>query len=102
MKFFFEFNFKITYKSKKQDIKSNNLIKRINNLLKNINNKRYQYQNQIILKKKYLNKRIKNVVDLISIFLDKKEILITKLAFMIYDLYKISVNNEKLLKKSLF
>ena len=45
---------------------------------------------------------MKNIVNLIFIFLDKKKVSITKFAFIIYDLYKINVNNEKSLKKSLF
>ena len=54
-----------------------------------------------MLKKKHLNKKIKNIINLTSIFLDKKKILIMKLIFIIYDLYKINVNNEKSLKESL-
>ena len=52
-----------------------------------------------MLKKKHLNKRIKNIINLISIFLDEKKNSIMKFIFIIYNLYKINANNEKLLKK---
>ena len=56
----------------------------------------------MILKKKHLKIEIKNVIDLTFIFLNKKEIFVTKLIFIIYNLYKIDVNNKKFLEKSLF
>ena len=55
----------------------------------------------MIFKKKHLNIEIKNVIDLTSIFLNKREVFITEFTFIIYNLYKIGVNNEKSLEESL-
>ena len=55
-----------------------------------------------MFKKKYLEKKIKNVIDLILIFLDKQEIFITEFAFMIYDLCETNVIDKKSIKESLY
>ena len=54
-----------------------------------------------MFKDKHLNIKIKNAINLIFIFLDKREILIIEFIFIIYNLYKINMNNKKSLKKSL-
>ena len=55
----------------------------------------------MILKKKNINKDIKNVVEIAQILLNKREIFVSKLASIIYKLYKISTKNKKLLKELL-
>lgn len=53
------------------------------------------------MKGKHLNKGIRKAIDLAPMLLDEKEILIPKLAQMIYKLYKTGIGNKELLEESL-
>ena len=55
----------------------------------------------MILKEKYLNKKVKNAIKIAYILLDEEEISISKIAQIIYELYKINIDNKKLLKELL-
>ena len=55
----------------------------------------------MILKEKYLDKGIRNTIDLVSILPNKKKISLFELISIIYNLYKIGVSNKKSLKELL-
>ena len=97
----FEFNFKITYKSNVQDIKSNNFTRRFANLSKLDDNddERKKYNYVKLLKKKNLNKEVRNVVTLIVALLNESRKIIVRLVVMLYDLsekdsFEKQKNNE--------
>ena len=71
-------------------------------LFENENDNRRKYQYQIILKRKNLDEKIKQTINLAFILLNEKEISVFKFISIIYDLCETNINNEKSLKKSSF
>ena len=96
----FEFNFKITYKSNVQDTKSNNFTRRFANLLELDDNddERKKYNYVTLLKKEHLNKKIRNVVNLVVALLNEIQKTIDHLVAMIYDLNEKSSFEKKMTK----
>ena len=90
IEFLFEFNFKITYKSNVQSTKSNNLIRRFANLFEFDDNddERKKYNYVTFLKEKHLNKKIRNVVNLVVAFLNEIQKTIDHFVAIIYDFKK--------------
>ena len=56
----------------------------------------------MILKEKYLDKKIKNVVKIAYMLLNEEEISIFKITQIIYELYETDIDNKKSLKELLF
>ena len=98
VEFLFEFNFKITYKSNVQDIKSNSFTRRFANLSKFDDNddERKKYNYVKLLKKKHLNKEVRNVVTLVVALLNENRETIVRFVVMLYDLSeKNSLEKQK-------
>ena len=104
IEFLFEFNFKITYKSNVQSIKSNNLTCRFANLLEFDDNddERKKYNYVTLLKKKHLNKRVRNVVNLVVALLNETQKTIVHLVVMIYNLNEKSLFEKKKIDEIFF
>ena len=68
-----EFNFKITYKSKIQNIKFDNLIRRFQNLFEKQQNERQQFNHRILLKFHYFDEKIRNVIKLTSLLINENQ-----------------------------
>ena len=85
-KFLIEFNFKIAYRSKIQDIKSNNLTRRSQNLFEKQHDERQQFNHRILLKSHYFEKKIRNAISLASLLMNESQKKITILATMLYEL----------------
>ena len=85
IEFLFEFNFQITYRFDKQNIKFDNLTKRIQNLFTNDNDVRKQYLYQTILKNKYLNEKIRAIISVAFKLMNEKKKFIN-IAIMLYDI----------------
>ena len=95
--FLFEFNFLITFRANKKNTKTNNFTRKIENLFANEENERKKHNHKKLLKKKHLNKKIRKVVELISMLLNESFEKIIWLTALMYDL------NEKksVVKKSI-
>ena len=85
-KFLIEFNFKITYRSKVQDIKSNNLIRRSQNLFEKQHDEHQQFNHRILLKSHYFEEEVRNAISLASLLMNESQKKITILATMLYEL----------------
>ena len=103
-----EFNFKIVYRLNKQDVKSNNLTQRSRNLLKDCENSRHEYNHQMLLKKHYLNTKVKKAIEIALKLMNKKRKKIATLTVIIYELSeeklyaKKELNNNTLTEKLQF
>ena len=96
IEFLFKFNFKIIYKSKSLNIKSNNLIRRSKNLLENVVDERKQYNHITLLKKKQLDSKVRNAIKFVSMLMNEFLKNVASLIVMIYDLSeKKLLENEK-------
>ena len=93
----FEFTFKITYKLNVQNIKSNSFTRRFANLLEFDDNddERKKYNYVTFLKKKHLNKNIRNVVNLVVALLNEIQKTIVHLVVIIYDFNEKSSFEKK-------
>ena len=69
-KFLLKFNFRIIYRSDTQDIKLDNLTRRIQNLSASNDDARRQFQQQIILKKSHLKSDMNKAINLVSTILN--------------------------------
>ena len=87
-KFLSKFNFKIIYRSEKQDIKLDNLTRRIQNLSQIKNDIRRQFQQKIIHKKVNLKSDMNEVLKLTFAMLNNVFYSTTQLISMIYDMFK--------------
>ena len=81
-----EFNFYIIYRPDKQNIKFDNLTKRIKNLFENKNDDRIQYRYRTILKNDNLNEEIKNAIQMTSLLLNEIRENLTYLITIMYEL----------------
>ena len=91
-----KFNFHIIYRSRKQSIKLNSLIRKIKNFSKNDDDNRTQYRYRIIFKNNNLNKKIKNVAQLVSMLFDEIKENMIYLVTIIYDFNEQNnFNDEK-------
>ena len=96
-----EFNFKIIYRSKIQNIKSNNLIRKFQNLSKKQHDERQQFNHRILFKFHYLKTKIRNVINFASLLMNENQKNIIILAIMLYELNeKKFCANEKSNEKS--
>ena len=101
IEFLIEFNFKITYKSKIQNIKFDNLIRRFQNLFEKQQNERQQFNHRILLKSHYLDEKVRNAIKLTSLLMNENQKKIIILATMLYELSeKRLFANEKSDEKS--
>ena len=55
-------------------------MRREGDLLADLKDERHQFQNQVVLKEKYLDQRVRRALSLAPILLDKEEIIVTELA----------------------
>ena len=99
-KFLFEFNFLITFRSDKQNIKTNNLTRRIEDLFVNEDDERKIHNRKRLLKNEHLNRKIRKVVELISMLLNESEKNVAWLIALIYDLNEKEFVDEKFIEKS--
>ena len=100
IEFLSKFNFQIIYRSKIQNIKSNNLTRRSKSFSKNATNERTKWNCQILLKNKNLNQNVKNVINLIFDLMNERQMNVAKLISMMYDLIEKNVFDvEKSIKK---
>ena len=83
-----KFNFRIIYRSEKQNIKLDNFTKKINNFLKNENDDRTQYRYCIIFKNSNFKKEVKYIIQLTSLFLDEVNENVIYLTTIIYEFNK--------------
>ena len=67
----FEFNFLIIFRSNKQNIKTNNFIRKIENFFVNKKNEHKIYNRKQLLKNKHLNKDIRKIVELTLMLLNE-------------------------------
>ena len=85
-KFLIEFNFKITYRSKVQYIKSNNLIRRFQDLLEKQHDERQQFNHRILFKFHYFEQKVRNVINLASLLMNESQEEIIILTIILYEL----------------
>ena len=107
IEFLIEFNFKIIYRSKIQNIKSNNLIRKFQNLSKKQHDERQQFNHRILFKFHYLKTEIRNVISFASLLMNENQKNVIILATMLYELNekKLFANeksNEKSFAKRVF
>ena len=98
--FLFEFNFLIIFRSNKQNIKTNNLIRRNENLFANEKDERKIHNRKRLLKNEHLNKDVRRVVELTSMLLNEFEKNIAWLVALIYDLNEEKLVDVKIIEKS--
>ncbi len=98
--FLSEFNFKISYRPGRQGTKPDSLTRRVGDLPESDEDDRRQYQYQLMLKPKHLDKGIRNAIDLAPMLLDEKETTVPELASMIYDLCETGIDSEESLEES--
>ena len=84
--FLAEFNFKIAYKSDKEETKLDSLTRRSEDLFENHEDERHKYNHKMLLKKHYLNKEIRKTVDLAFMFMNESQKNAVTLTVMIYEL----------------
>ena len=98
--FLSEFNFKIQYRPGKQGTKPDSLTRRVGDLPEDDKDDRRQFQNQVVLKQRHLDKGVRQAIELSPMLLDEKEIGIPELASMIYDLCETGTGDEESLEES--
>ena len=95
-----EFNFKITYRSKIQK-KIDNFTRRSKKFSKNHNDKRHRYNHAIFFKKQNLNKKIRNAIDMTTMFMNEKRQNVITFAIILYVLNekKFYAKNDEIASK---
>ena len=96
-----EFNFKITYRSKLQKTKFDNFTRRLKNFLKNYDDERHRYNHVIFFKKQNLNKKIRNAIDMTTMFMNEKRQNVITFAIILYVLNekKFYAKNDEIASK---
>ena len=85
-KFLSKFNFKIVYKSRTQETKSNNLTRRSKNLSKNNDDARKKHNFMRLLKNEHLKKDVRIAINLVVTLLNESRKRVVRLVVMLYDL----------------
>ena len=93
--FFSKFNFLITYRSGKQNAKTNSLTRRIEDFFTSESDERRKHNNKQLLKKKHLNRKIRKTVKLASMLLNESRKDVVELIIMLYDLSEEKLVDEK-------